>query len=107
MKQAFVFFILFFLGCNKSTEIRNRVRGRWYFDDEDVYIKITQNRYIVKNDSPFPEDYKFIGDSTIVKGFEASLFPEKYWDTMQIIKLTDDTLILKGSDASLLILHKR
>lgn len=98
--------LLWLVSCTPSTEVKDRIRGRWYFDAADVYIKITKSEYIVKNDSPYPEDYKLIGDSLIVKGFEASLFPWKYTDTMKIIRLTSDTLILKDSDETI-ILHKK
>jgi hypothetical protein len=104
--KLFVVLILFFVACSSSSEVKDRIRGRWYFDNSDVYIKITKSKYIVKNDSPYPEDYKLIGDSLIVKGFEASSFPWKYADTLKIIRLTSDTLILKDTDETIL-LHKK
>jgi hypothetical protein len=104
--RLFIFLIFLFVSCSQSTEVKERIRGKWHFDDSKVYIKITRDEYIVKNDSPYPEDYKFINDSTIVKGFEASIFPWKYWDTMKIVRLTSDTLILRDSDETIILYKK-
>ena len=106
MKQVLILTVLFLSGCSDSNEVKDKIRGKWYFDNSDTYIKITRNEYIVKNDSPVPEDYKLIGDSLLVKGFEASTFPWKYADTLKIIRLTQDTLILMNAESTLL-LHKK
>ena len=106
MKQILILAVLFLAGCSDSKEVKDRIRGKWYFDNSGTYVKITRSEYIVKNDSPYPEDYKLIGDSLIVKGFEASSFPWEYLDTMRIVKLTSDTLILRDADETI-ILHKK
>lgn len=106
VKLLFILFLFFLSGCSSPSEVKDLIRGKWYFESGDVYIKISKKEYTIKNDSPMPEDYKLIGDSLIVKGFEASLFPEKYWDTVRILKLNSDTLILKDSERTL-ILHKK
>ena len=106
MKQAIIIALILFSSCNQGEQIQRKIRGKWYYDDSDTYIRISGNEYTVRNDSPIPEDYKFIGDSIVVKGFEASLFPGKYVDTLEIIRLTDDTLIFKTKNG-LLVLFKR
>ncbi len=59
MKFKLAFFLLVLFPCNSSNKPRDLIRGNWYFEDKsDTYIKITNSQYIVKNDSPFPEDYK-------------------------------------------------
>ena len=67
MKQIVSIAVLFLAGCSDSKEVKNKIRGEWYFDNSDTYIKITKDEYIVKNDSPYPADYKLVGDSLIVK----------------------------------------
>ena len=107
-----IFLILFFLvGCQSSDNVRDLIQGDWYFEnDSNIYIEITKDEYIVKNDSPYAEDYKIIGDTLLVKGFEAkfreSANERGYNDTLKIINITKDTLILKeGVDK--VILHKK
>lgn len=106
MSFSLLIFLLFCLSCSNSGEVNKKIRGRWYSESSGIYLEITSDEYIIKNDSPIPEDYKLIGDSLIVKGFEASLFPWKYQDTLRIVKLTSDSLILSSSD-SYKVFYKR
>ena len=111
MKFKSALFSLVLLGCHSSNQPRDLIRGNWYFEDNsDTYIKITNNKYIVKNDSPYPEDYKLIGDTMIVKGFESSLresvHESAYRDTLKILELSKDTLILNDGEETF-ILHKK
>jgi len=100
-----------FVGCNSSTNVQDLIQGDWYFESgSNLYIEITKDEFTIKNDSPYSEDYKIIGDTLLVKGFEAE-FRESanepgYNDTLKIIKITKDTLILKdGVDK--VTLHKK
>ena len=105
MKFIVLLIIISLSGCSPSG-VKNKIKGKWYSDKENIQIRITNDQYIIENDSPVPEDYKFIADSLIVKGFEASMFPSKYIDTLQIIKLTSDTLIINQS-GFIQILYKK
>jgi hypothetical protein len=89
MRNFIVLFLL--IGCSNQRSIK----GRWHSQQWYSPLKITRTEFIQENDSPIPEDYKLINDSILVKGFEASLFPWKYTDTIKILKLTKDSLVLK------------
>jgi hypothetical protein len=111
MKFRIFAFLLLLYSCHSSNDVKNMIKGNWFFEDNsDVYIKITNDEFIVKNDSPYPEDYKIIGDTLIVKGFEAA-FRESanelgYIDTLKIENVTKSTLILKSGD-QMLVLQKK
>ncbi len=98
-------------GCHSSNNVKDLIQGKWYFEDNsDTYIKITNNDYTVENDSPIPEDYKIIGDTLIVKGFEAefreSAGESGYIDTLKILRINNNTLILKDK-VETIVLHKK
>ena len=99
------------LGCHSSDNVRDLIQGDWYFKNNSyLHIKITKDEYTVKNDSPYSEDYKIIGDTLLVKGFEAefreSSNEQGYTDTLKILKITKDTLILKEKVDTLILLKK-
>ncbi|MEO8412366.1 MAG: hypothetical protein ABI472_01850 [Ginsengibacter sp.] len=111
MKLKIILFLSCFMACSSSNNAVELIQGNWYFeDDPHTYIKITDTRYIVENDSPYPEDYKMISDTLIIKGFEAKFREDAgepgYLDTLKIVRLTEDTLILKTGE-DLLMLHKK
>ncbi len=85
-------------------EVKELIQGNWYFENSNIYIKIKSGENIVENDSPYSEDYKIIGDTLLVKGFEANL--RGYVDTLKVIKLTKDTLILKDQQDTLILFKK-
>jgi hypothetical protein len=111
MKLKMILISFCFLSCHSSNKAKDLIQGKWYFEDNsDTYIKITNSEYIVENDSPYPEDYKINGDTVIIKGVEAQ-FRESanepgYVDTLKIVRLTKDTLILKDGDETIM-LHKK
>ena len=99
-----------FLACHFSNQVKDLIQGKWYSDKSSrSYIKITENEFIVENDSPYPEDYKIIGDSLLVSGFEAkfreSANEKGYTDTSRILKVTKQILILK-TDSVVVTFHK-
>ena len=110
MNYKILLILLCLLGCHSTNNVRDLIQGDWYFENNsNLHIKITKDEYIVKNDSPYSEDYKIIGDTLLVKGFEAkfreSANESGYNDTLRIINITKDTLILKDGDENI-ILHK-
>lgn len=100
--KHYTFLILAFLVVRCSTENSDLIRGKWYYTDNDTknYIRITRNEFIIENDSPVPEQYKIKGD-TIIKGFE------NYSDTLIIIKLTKDSLILKSNNGNYILIKNK
>ena len=107
-----IFLILFcLLGCRRANNVHDLIQGDQYFEsNSQLYIEITEDEYTVKNDSPYSEDCKIIGDTLLVKGFEAG-FRESanepgYADTLKILKITKDTLILKEKVDTLILLKK-
>jgi hypothetical protein len=105
MKYSFLLLVFFVFSCS-SNKPKDLIRGKWYFENSDTYIKITKEEYTVKNDSPIPEDYKLIDDTILIKGVEASIRQEGYYDTLFLIKLTRDTLIMRHKEDTL-FLHKK
>ena len=100
--KSVLFVLLLFIGCKSSNKRGYLIQGNWYFNDlSNAYIKIRQGQWTVQNDSPYPEDYKIIGDTIIVKGFEGS-----YGDSLEIVKVTEDTLILKEKNDTLKLFKK-
>lgn len=111
MKTKIILFLSCFRACRSLNNNKELIEGNWYFeDDSNTYIKITNKEYIVENDSPQSEDYKMIGDTLIIKGFEATFREDAgepgYIDTLKIVRLTEDTLIIKAGD-DILKLHKK
>jgi hypothetical protein len=111
MNYKILLVLLCLLGCHSTNNVRDLIQGDWYFkNNSNLYIEITKDEYTVKNDSPYSEDYKIIGDTLLLKGFEAefrgSANEPGYTDTLKILKITKDTLILKEK-VDILILHKK
>ena len=113
MKLKILLLSFCFLGCKSSTKVKNLIQGKWYFEDNvntNAYIHISDDEYTVENDSPYSEDYKIIGDTLIVKGVEAkfreSAKERGYVDTVRILKITENRMILKDGK-EILKLHKK